>query len=57
MLGMETVSILIREEHELIKRKKQNYNRVQEVAEPLTEELLKALKLFNTIGFNVESLS
>lgn len=57
MLGMETVSILIREEHELIKRKKQNYNIVQEVAEPLTEELLKALKLFNTIGFNVESLS
>ena len=57
MLGMETGSILIREEHELIKRKKQNYNIVQEVAEPLTEELLKALKLFNTIGFNVESLS
>ena len=56
MLRMETVSILIKEEHERLKRKKAGFNIIQDVAEPLTEELLKALKLFNKVAFNVDSL-
>lgn len=56
MLGMETVSILIKEEHERMKRKKNDFNIVFEMSEPLADELLKALKLFNQVAFGVDHL-
>ncbi len=51
ILAMETVSTLVQEEYEQIRRKKPPVNIILDIAEPLAVELMKSLVRFNRFAF------